>query len=288
MVADAVSLSYPVDMPGFEPLEPSDAEAALRAVEAAFGVTITVRDLTGWMRGNNGELQIDPRRNSHQRQPVCARGFAPACIAHCRTATTAALLRDGLPLVQTCWKQVREVVVPVIRGGSLQGYLFAGAWRAPGPAPVGPWRREWGKLAPWSATRAARVGAALGLIADALWEAAARARTAPGGTDRASRIRAFIRAHLADGSGRPALARHLGLSAERTSHAVREACGTSLQELVAAERLAAAQRLLAEGQDPVAEVGARVGWGDPPHFARTFKRLTGLPPGAWRERHRLA
>ena len=275
-------------MPGFEPLEPSDAESALRAVESAFGITVTARDLTGWLRADSGISLIDPQRNSHQRQAVCARGFAPACVAHCRAATTAALLADGKPLAQTCWKQVREVVVPVIRNGILQGYLFAGAWRAPGPPPNGAWRREWEKLAPWSAPRAAAVAAALGLVADALWEAAARARTARGGSDRASRIHAFVRAHLADGSGRAALARHLGLSAERTSHAVREACGASLQELIAAERLAAAQRLLAEGQDPVAEVGARVGWGDPPHFARTFKRLAGLPPGAWRDRHRLA
>jgi AraC-like DNA-binding protein len=76
------------------------------------------------------------------------------------------------------------------------------------------------------------------------------------------------------------------LSPSRTSHLVQELLGKSLQELVIDERLAAAQRLLADTDLAVAEIGTRVGWPDPPHFARIFRRQTALSPAAWRSQHR--
>jgi len=275
-------------MPGYEPTADASLEARLQALEAMLAVTITVRDLTGWLRGNDGKSLIDPRRNGHQRQAVCARGFTQACVAHCRHATNAALRDHPGPHVSSCWKQVREVVVPVIRQGTLHGYLFAGAWRVPGPAPRGAWLAAWRRLPAWSPTHGAAVTAALAVVADGLWEAATQARAEPATTDRAGTIRQFIRDHLGQPLGRGGLARHLGLSSSRTSHVVREACGTSLQQVIAEERVAAAKRLLAESNDPVAAVGAAVGWPDPPHFTRIFRRLTGLPPGTWREQHRVA
>lgn len=180
------------------------------------------------------------------------------------------------------------MVVPVIRQGTLHGYLFAGAWRIPGPAPRGAWLAAWRRLPAWSPQHGAAVTAALAVVADGLWDAAARARTEPVTTDRAGRIRQFIRAHLAQPVGRDGLARHLGLSPSRTSHVVRDACGLSLQQVIAEERVAAAKRLLAESAESVAAIGAAVGWPDPPHFTRIFRRLAGLPPGAWREQHRVA
>jgi AraC-like DNA-binding protein len=273
----------------FAPLPAADLEAALAASEAAWGVTITVRDLTGWLRGGDGRPLLDPERNSHRRQSVCDRGFAPACIQHCRHATTAALRAGPAAACQhTCWKQVREVVVPVVRGQALHGYLFAGAWRAPDPPPRGPWTAAWRRLPAWPPPRPEALAAALALLADGLWLAAERRRAAPPPPGADGRIRAWVAARLARPIGRAGLARELGLSPSRTSHVVQEACGCSLQELVARERVAAAQRLLADGDQPVAAVGAQVGWPDTPHFTRMFRRLAGMPPGAWRQRHRLA
>ncbi|GDY11132.1 hypothetical protein LBMAG53_00090 [Planctomycetota bacterium] len=61
---------------------------------------------------------------------------------------------------------------------------------------------------------------------------------------------------------------------------------TPWQEL-AARRLAAARQLLATTDQPVAGIGAAVGWPDPVHFGRIFRQREGLSPGAWRRRHRL-
>lgn len=276
-------------MPGYEISPEVSLEGRLQALEAALGVLITVRDLTGWLRGPDGKSLIDPQRNAHQRQLVCRRGFTPACVAHCRGAINAALRAHPGPHVSSCWKQVREVVVPVIRQGTLHGYLFAGAWQVPGPSPQGAWLAAWRKLPAWSPAQGATVQAALAVVADGLWDAAERSRqSAHRAGDRASRIRSYIRDHLAQPIDRNALARHLGLSPSRTSHVVRSACGISLQQLVADERLAAAKRLLSDTNDAVAVVGERVGWPDTPHFTRIFRRLTGLPPGRWREQHRVA
>jgi len=134
----------------------------------------------------------------------------------------------------------------------------------------------------------AAVAAALGLVADGLWDAAEAQRAhGSAGDGRAAGIRGFVREHLALASIRLALARHLGLSRSRTSHLVREVCGCSLQALVQEERLHAAQRRLADTDETVAAIGAAVGWPDAPHFARIFRRRTGRSPARWRAEHRL-
>jgi len=285
MLARAMDLSYDAVMGGFTPFSPASAEAALVAAEAGLGITITVRDLTGWLRRADGSNLLDIEWNSHRRQDVCRSGFAPACVQHCRHACNQALRHNPATQATHCWKGVREVLVPIIRNDTLQGYLFAGAWRD-GPPPDGPWRVAWSRLPVWDATRAERIAAVLALLGDGLWSQAERARAAPLPSDRAGRIRSFIRAN--PGRGRIGLARHLGLSPSRTSHLVQEVCGLSLQDLVIAERLAAAQRLLADTDLGVAEIGNRVGWSDAPHFSRIFRQQTGHPPAGWRRLHRRA
>lgn len=265
-------------MGGFDVLAANAPEAALRAIEAAHGVTITVRDLDGSLAA----IGIDGRRNSHRRQPVCDAGFCERCREHCRTAAGQACQAMPAGLVHTCWKGMREVLVPVQRDGALAGYLFAGAWRGPA-TPPGPWRAAWRALPDWDAARAAGVAAVLALAAGGL----GRLRP-PEPAGRGGVIRSWVRAHLAEPGLRAGLARHLGLSRPRTSHVVRETLGCSLEALVAGERLAAARALLAGSTLAVAEVGVRVGWSAPPHFNRTFRRLAGCSPGRWRVRQRSA
>lgn len=52
-------------------------------------------------------------------------------------------------------------------------------------------------------------------------------------------------------------------------------------------RLARAQALLESGRLPVADVAEAVGYSDRVAFGRLFKRMTGLTPAAWRQRHAI-
>lgn len=48
-------------------------------------------------------------------------------------------------------------------------------------------------------------------------------------------------------------------------------------------RIAQAKRLLLETDDTVAEIALRVGYGDPLHFSRDFRRRVGMPPTRFRD-----
>lgn len=52
-------------------------------------------------------------------------------------------------------------------------------------------------------------------------------------------------------------------------------------------RIEEAKRRLERTDDPVDEIGWRVGYEDPAFFRRLFKRTTGLTPGAYRKRFRI-
>jgi AraC-like DNA-binding protein len=51
-------------------------------------------------------------------------------------------------------------------------------------------------------------------------------------------------------------------------------------------RLREAKFLLESSEDSLAEIGLACGFADQSHFTRTFSRLVGLSPGAWRRRER--
>jgi AraC-like DNA-binding protein len=78
------------------------------------------------------------------------------------------------------------------------------------------------------------------------------------------------------------LARELGYTANYLSDLVREHTGQSAAAWIAEMRMARARALLEHTDEPVAMVGERCGYDDPAYFARTFRRMHGVPPMAWR------
>lgn len=63
------------------------------------------------------------------------------------------------------------------------------------------------------------------------------------------------------------------------------ATGVTPLQYQQAVRLSRAQALLESGRLPVADVAEAVGYADRVAFGRLFKRMTGLSPAAWRQRH---
>ncbi|MGE5803060.1 MAG: AraC family transcriptional regulator [Gemmatimonadota bacterium] len=82
------------------------------------------------------------------------------------------------------------------------------------------------------------------------------------------------------------LARQLGMSVSALHHDFKAVTAMSPLQFQKQLRLQEARRLLLGGEVDVARAGYRVGYDDPPHFNREYKKLFGEPPGRDIERLR--
>jgi len=69
--------------------------------------------------------------------------------------------------------------------------------------------------------------------------------------------------------------------------ALRQATGRSAGEWIVAGRMAEARRLLLHSGERIDIIAERVGYADPTHFIRMFRRTHGATPAAWRNTQRL-
>ncbi|MEM8755754.1 MAG: helix-turn-helix transcriptional regulator, partial [Pseudomonadota bacterium] len=104
--------------------------------------------------------------------------------------------------------------------------------------------------------------------------------------DDARGLRAAIDAYIKRRAGDPDLgaasvAAAFGLSRRRL-HALFERTGRSVGMRIEEERLARAERLLADPSLPIGTVAWRAGYRDPAYLARRFKRARGVAPREWR------
>jgi AraC-like DNA-binding protein len=81
------------------------------------------------------------------------------------------------------------------------------------------------------------------------------------------------------------VARRLGLSSRTLQRRLAES-GTRFADLVDRARRTAAERYLADGVLPLAEIGYLLGFADPSNFHRAFRRWTGVTPGEYARRSR--
>jgi AraC family transcriptional regulator of adaptative response / methylphosphotriester-DNA alkyltransferase methyltransferase len=85
------------------------------------------------------------------------------------------------------------------------------------------------------------------------------------------------------------VARALASSPRQLQRAYAQFGETSFREDLHARRMAAAAELLAGQRSiPVRDVARLVGYRQPPHFARAFRRRYGISPARFRERARQA
>ena len=75
---------------------------------------------------------------------------------------------------------------------------------------------------------------------------------------------------------------HFGLTPSNLSHYFKNCTGIGLSEYVQDLRLAEACRLLLETEEPIQEIGRRVGMPNGSSFIRSFKQQTGMTPGQYR------
>lgn len=269
-------------------LDPELPRRAVAAFESLTGLALSLHDRSGVLA-----RRLAGERTEH-RNPWCRAVKAvaqPACTRFCSRQLHLDAA-DGQVACTRCHAGLVQWVVSGVAGGRLLWVLFAGVRQAgPGlaidirdpaePASLPGWLR--GPRPPPAAGDAA-------VLAEALAQLNARLLRwyeAGGGTGGESRprdqaIRDFIRANQGRDIALADLARHLGLSVDRTRHAVRESCGSGFARLLAEERLATAAQLLRHTDLPVAEVASRSGFGSVAHFHARFRTRWRTTPAALR------
>ena len=96
------------------------------------------------------------------------------------------------------------------------------------------------------------------------------------------RVLEYLDTHLSQRVELATLATLVGLSQSHFSHAFRVSTGMAPYRWQLEARIRHAQRLLLDSREPLEHVAEATGFADAVHFGRTFRRLTGTPPAAWR------
>lgn len=100
------------------------------------------------------------------------------------------------------------------------------------------------------------------------------------------RVTEYLEAHVSQRVELATLSKLVGLSQSHFSHAFRVSTGVAPYRWQLEARIRRAQRLLLEAPTSLEDVAEATGFADAVHFGRTFRRLTGTPPAAWRhDRH---
>jgi len=83
----------------------------------------------------------------------------------------------------------------------------------------------------------------------------------------------------------PEIARFVGVGRQTLERAFKEHIGRTINEELIRLRVANLQRLLVESEESVKEISARVGFGTTANMFPLFKRLVGMTPKQYREKH---
>jgi len=145
-----------------------------------------------------------------------------------------------------------------------------------------------------SAECAAMIGAASSLneFADALFERVGpllfRDESRPESRESAAlRVRSFLRGNYMKDVSLAGLAELAGMDPASLARVFRSVCGDTPMKYLISLRIEAAQKLIPEHPElSVRAIGEMVGYPDPFHFSKTFKKLVGLSPSEYREASR--
>lgn len=99
---------------------------------------------------------------------------------------------------------------------------------------------------------------------------------------QAKRVAAHIDANLAETIPVNRLAELVTLSAGHFSRAFKQTFGDTPHGHVMRRRIEAAKTMMLRGREPLSQIAYLCGFADQAHFSRTFRKLAGASPLAWR------
>ncbi|GIQ68024.1 response regulator [Xylanibacillus composti] len=99
-----------------------------------------------------------------------------------------------------------------------------------------------------------------------------------------AKIQHYIQTHLNEELNREDLAALVYLNPAYVSRLFKKETGVSLSEYIQTVRMEQAKQLLAESNDKISSVAEAVGYSHFSHFAKLFKKITGITPQEYRKR----
>lgn len=100
-------------------------------------------------------------------------------------------------------------------------------------------------------------------------------------------VKALLRAEFAEHVSLESLAQRVGVHPASLARGFRLDEGTTVGDYVMRLRIQHACRIMSDTSTSLADIAAACGFADQSHLTRTFKSITGLPPGLFRERRIL-
>lgn len=98
-----------------------------------------------------------------------------------------------------------------------------------------------------------------------------------------SNIRDYIELHISEQLRVRAIADYFGYNEKYLSTMFRQWAGVSLKQYILQAKMDHAKAELSDTNLSISQIGYNLGYNDPHNFTNTFRKLTGLTPGAYRE-----
>lgn len=234
-----------------------------------------------------------------QSNPFCALMHRPETNGACAASNNRAFrtcIRTQSTHIYTCHAGLTEVMVPLIDGGAILGYVVLGqATTLEPPALLEVLRASAARYgfdpalcAPWPDVIPRRTPAEVQSMAKLL-EACAYYMIYNDfihlhKNTFVQNLDAYLDEHLAEKITVEELCRAFGLGRTTFYDRVRASLNTGIHQYLCQKRVAKARALLAETALSPADIALRSGFQEPGYFSRVFRQQTGFTPRQYREK----
>jgi AraC-like DNA-binding protein len=180
-----------------------------------------------------------------------------------------------------CHAGLFDAIVPVIKDGTVVGYVVPGRIRVPSSVLPSPYRDDPRMAELWNALPCyddGQLQSLMELLPNILLGNAIEVRS----SDLASEVAAYMEENLSQRMDLEMLCDRFFVSKNTLYRAFRDRFGTTVNQYLTDLRIERAKHLLTDAEMTIAEVAIAVGIEDYHYFCRVFTRHAGIAPGAFR------